>query len=70
MGVYCLNKKVLDRFPSGQPYGFDELVINMLVTKHPITVKQHSGYWLDIGRPDDYQKATDEWPVISRAMNL
>jgi NDP-sugar pyrophosphorylase family protein len=30
----------------------------------------HAGYWLDIGRPDDYEKAIEDWPTLSVSMGL
>ena len=26
-----------------------------------VNVRRHDGYWLDIGRPDDYERATVEF---------
>lgn len=70
MGVYCLNRSLLEGFPKDAPYGFDHLVTDLLASAKPIFIKRHAGYWLDIGRPDDYQKAADEWPTISKAIDL
>ena len=57
MGVYMANKKILDYIPENELYGFDHLMLDMIRLHNPATVKVHSGYWLDIGRPDDYEKA-------------
>jgi NDP-sugar pyrophosphorylase family protein len=27
----------------------------------PASVRRHQGYWLDIGRPDDYMQAIEEF---------
>ena len=70
MGVYCVNCSAVAKIPENQPYGFDDLVLQFLATNLPVTVRQHEGYWLDIGRPEDYQKATDDWPDLSKALNL
>ncbi|MGA7401070.1 MAG: sugar phosphate nucleotidyltransferase [Candidatus Sulfotelmatobacter sp.] len=61
MGVYILNRSVLDRVPVGQKYGFDDLMLDMLANKESVHVERHSGYWLDIGRVDDYMRAVDEF---------
>jgi NDP-sugar pyrophosphorylase family protein len=29
-----------------------------------VDVHPHEGYWLDIGRPDDYMKAIDDFEKI------
>jgi NDP-sugar pyrophosphorylase family protein len=52
-----LNKKVLEIIPENKKFGFDDLVLEMLKKGQTIKVYPYSGYWLDIGRPDDYEKA-------------
>ena len=59
-GVYMANKKILDYIPENQLYGFDHLMLDLIKFQHPATVKVHSGYRLDIGRPDDYEKACND----------
>lgn len=61
MGVYMANKQILDYIPENQFYGFDHLMLDLIIAKNPATVKVHSGYWLDIGRPDDYEKACEDF---------
>ncbi|HEX2897419.1 MAG TPA: sugar phosphate nucleotidyltransferase, partial [candidate division Zixibacteria bacterium] len=60
MGIYVFNKSILNLVPNDQPFGFDELVFELIDKKVPIHTFPYSGYWLDIGRPDDYQRANDE----------
>jgi NDP-sugar pyrophosphorylase family protein len=36
-------------------------MLDLITLKLPATVKIHSGYWLDIGRPDDYEKACNDF---------
>jgi len=59
MGVYVLSKEVLEHIPEDSPYGFDTLMFNFLHMGKTVRVKLHQGYWLDIGRPEDYVQATD-----------
>ena len=59
MGVYCLHRQVLDWIPPGRPFGFDHLVLELLAKKQSVRVVTHPGYWLDIGRPDDYARAQE-----------
>lgn len=61
MGIYCANKKILDSIPADKPYGFDHLMLDLIANKSPAHVFQFEGRWLDIGRPDDYAMATDEF---------
>ena len=64
MGVYCVNKKVLDLIPEGDSFGFDQLMLKMIADRQRVRTVVHEGYWLDIGRPDDYQKALEDWPKL------
>jgi NDP-mannose synthase len=57
MGVYVFNRRVLECVPENRPFGFDELVLTMLKQKRAIHTYPFQGYWLDIGRPDDYEQA-------------
>lgn len=59
MGVYMVSRRALQRIPVGRPYGFDNLMLDLLDARSPATVRTFSGYWLDIGRPEDYAAAID-----------
>lgn len=61
MGVYMVSRKVLDFIPANIPYGFDKLMLDLLAASKPVVVHKHHSYWLDIGRPDDYMQAIDEF---------
>lgn len=57
MGVYGVSRTTLSRYPVGQPFGFDELVLDLLAHGTNPGSYDFDGYWLDIGRPDDYDDA-------------
>jgi len=61
MGVYMMSRRALDFIPVGNAYGFDHLMHDLVIAKQNATVRRFSGYWLDIGRPDDYAQAIDEF---------
>jgi NDP-mannose synthase len=61
MGVYVVNRSVLARVPPGRKFSFDELMLDMLQHGLEVHVEPHEGYWLDIGRPDDYMQAIEEF---------
>lgn len=61
MGIYAVNREVLSLIPSDGKYGVDDLIANMLTSGKKINVRPHEGYWLDIGRPDDYLQAAEEF---------
>jgi NDP-sugar pyrophosphorylase family protein len=57
MGVYGMSRKALAPYPPGLPFGFDQLVLDLLARgEHPATYP-FEGFWLDIGRPEDYDEA-------------
>lgn len=64
MGIYMLNRRILDFIPEGRPFGFDHLMLALIETGNNASVREHQGYWLDIGRSDDYQQAIDEFDSL------
>jgi NDP-mannose synthase len=63
MGVYAVSKKLIDLIPVNKPYGFDDLMIKLIGSNKKVRVNMFDGYWLDIGRPDDYRQAIDEFEL-------
>jgi NDP-sugar pyrophosphorylase family protein len=61
MGVYMANKEIFDVIPTNTFYGFDHLMLDLIKRNSPASVKVHNGYWLDIGRPDDYHIALEKF---------
>jgi NDP-sugar pyrophosphorylase family protein len=61
MGVYMVSRRVLDDIPDGTPFGFDHLMYRLIGASRFPDVRLHKGYWLDIGRPDDYARAVEEY---------
>jgi NDP-sugar pyrophosphorylase family protein len=64
MGVYGLSKRALTSYQCGMPLGFDELVLDLLAGDEPPGEYAFDGYWLDIGRPDDYDRANAEFDTM------
>ena len=58
-GIYCMEPEVLDHIPDGISFGFDDLILHMLAQRFPVQTFLHRGFWLDIGRVEDFQKAQD-----------
>jgi NDP-mannose synthase len=61
MGVYALHRDVLRHVPPDTRFGFDDLMWALLGAGERVAVREHDGFWLDIGRPDDYHQATEEF---------
>ena len=64
MGVYCLSKPVLQWIPEGRAYGFDQLMLALIAAGERVSVQPYDGFWLDIGRPTDYEAAVDRWDTM------
>lgn len=61
MGINVVSKKVLDYVPADIPFGFDQLMYTLTARKESVFSYPHTGYWLDIGRPDDYARSIEEF---------
>jgi NDP-sugar pyrophosphorylase family protein len=61
MGVYVFSKKILDYVPADIPFGFDQLMYALIAKNEKVYSYPHAGYWLDIGRPDDYARSIEEF---------
>lgn len=64
MGVYAISKSTLAHYTAGQPLGFDQLALDLLAAGTPPMSYPVDGYWLDIGRPDDYDRANVEFATL------
>lgn len=70
MGIYCLNKAVINGLKKGQPYGFDNLMLDSIRDSAPVRIAPFDGYWLDIGRPDDYEYADQNFGELSAKLGI
>ncbi len=69
MGVYAFSREIIDHIPRGKPFGFDDLMLKLIAEKQDVRANPFSGYWLDIGRPEDYDRANNEFTeVIGRLL--
>ncbi len=70
MGVYMVSRRILDHIPPGRPFGFDGLMLDLLRAGKSVHVERFAGYWLDIGRPDDYMQAIEEFPAMKDRFHI
>lgn len=59
-GCYVLPKRLLDRFPLGKPFSFEQDFLATEVKNSNIEYYISDGYFIDIGIPDDYARANVE----------
>jgi NDP-sugar pyrophosphorylase family protein len=61
MGIYIFEPEILDFIPKGKKFDFPDLMQLLLKKDEKVALYESSDFWLDIGRPDDYQKAVEEF---------
>jgi NDP-sugar pyrophosphorylase family protein len=64
MGVYVLEPRALEHIPRGRHFDIPDLVLALLAAGEPVGSYLYDGYWLDIGRHDDYEQALMEYETI------
>jgi NDP-sugar pyrophosphorylase family protein len=66
MGVYCFAPRAIDLIEQGEKLDFPDLVLRLIAAGESVKAWRSDSYWLDIGRPDDYEQAQDEFEVRRR----
>lgn len=61
MGIYAVARTTRDLIPTSSMFGFDHLMHHLLLEGTPPVVERYQGRWLDIGRPDDYEQAIEQF---------
>ena len=61
MGVYVLDPRVCDLVGENERVSLPELILQLRDAGEPVASFREECYWLDIGRPDDYLKAIDDF---------
>ena len=70
MGVYAFNESILEYIPSHEYLDIPDLMKRLLSEGEKVNGFIHDGYWLDIGRPDDYIKANEDIQKIYRQLGV
>lgn len=60
MGIYAMEPSVLEHVPAGY-FDFPDLVRALLDDGERVGTFPFPGFWLDIGRRDDYERAIEKW---------
>lgn len=58
-GIYLLKKELLNLVPIEEYFNATDLMQALIEKKFKLTYFPIMGYWIDIGRPEDYRKAQD-----------
>ena len=70
MGIYAVNHSVTEYIPKEVKFGFDDLMYELLDLKINVGVIEYNGYWMDIGRPDDYMCAIDDFEKYKSQLHI
>jgi len=61
MGVYIFEPRVLDYIPVGEYLDFPDLILKLIANGERVSGYTFDGYWMDLGRPDDYVQANEDF---------
>jgi NDP-sugar pyrophosphorylase family protein len=64
MGVYAVEPRALDHLDKGEYLDLPQLVMRLLAAGEGVGSYLYDGYWLDIGRHEDYEKAIVEFEQL------
>lgn len=70
MGIYALEPSAVELIPAGRPMDFPDLVQALLDAGRQVSTHPHEGYWLDLGRHDDFRLANEEAATISERLGV
>lgn len=56
-GIYLMKKEIIDYIPQNQPFNATDLMELLIQKGKKVVAYPLVGYWLDIGKHEDYQKA-------------
>lgn len=61
MGIYVFEPRTLRYIPRNQYLDFPNLVLKMIDAGEKVVSFPFTGYWKDLGRPDDYEQAAEDF---------
>jgi NDP-sugar pyrophosphorylase family protein len=61
MGIYVFEPHALRYIEPACYLDLPDFVLRLLANGEKVCAYRFDGYWLDIGRPDDYSRATEEF---------
>lgn len=59
-GIYLMKKDVIDFIPPNQPFDAPDLMEKLIQHGKKVVAYPLMGYWLDIGKHEDFQKAQND----------
>jgi dTDP-glucose pyrophosphorylase len=59
-GVYLIKKNILNHIPENSFFNSTDLIESLIANEYKVVSYPFSGYWLDIGKHEDYNKAQED----------
>lgn len=60
-GIYILNPNIITEIPKSEYFDMPTLIKNMTAQGRPVGIYFLQDYWMDIGHPDDFEKANNDY---------
>jgi NDP-sugar pyrophosphorylase family protein len=70
MGIYAFSRAAVELVPGESRMDFPDLVGALLAAGRPVRAHVHSHYWLDLGRPDDFARANEEFEDVRERLGV
>jgi NDP-sugar pyrophosphorylase family protein len=64
MGIYVFEPGVSDYIPKGEYLDFPDLILKLIAAGQKVCGYTFDGYWMDLGRPDDYAQANLDFATM------
>jgi NDP-sugar pyrophosphorylase family protein len=59
-GIYLMKREVVDYIPRGDFFDITDLMEELIADGKKVFSYPHSGYWLDVGKHEDFEKAQED----------
>jgi NDP-sugar pyrophosphorylase family protein len=70
MGIYMFEPEILSFIEPNEYLDFPDLVLTLMKANRKVMAFPFDGYWLDIGRHDDYVRAQEEFETLKEDLDL
>jgi NDP-sugar pyrophosphorylase family protein len=70
MGIYMFEPEILSFIEPNEYLDFPDLILTLIKANRKVLAFPFDGYWLDIGRHDDYARAQEEFETLKEELDL
>lgn len=68
MGIYCFSPSILSYIEPNVRLDFPDLILRLLAAGEVVRAWRSQDFWLDIGRPEDYEQASNVFDAMRRRL--